>query len=188
MQVSNAIVTNISRKLVKTKNGPRDTYYFTTTDGQYCTNFKDHGLSVGDVVSFSYVQSKWGMDVDPEDIVKHKPDSPVALPRTAPANAVPRNPKDVAYGSGGSNKGVFPIPPTDGQRSILRQNALTNARELVVATHGGKPFVWSSDIADEIIAVARKFEAYTSGDQEVEAALKEAAGEAVQTGNEKKAA
>ena len=66
-----------------------------------------------------------------------------------------------SYGS----KGVFPIPLDDGQRSIIRQNALTNARELVCKTlkDGSKI---DTKVTDTIIGIAKEFEAYTAGDIE----------------------
>ena len=67
-------------------------------------------------------------------------------------------------------KGVFPIPPLDGQRAILRQNALTNARELVTAIGVIKPQSAKDmeNVIDDILTIAAKFESYTSGDADVE--------------------
>jgi len=65
------------------------------------------------------------------------------------------------------SRGSFPIALEDGQRSIIRQNALTNARELVGLTIDSKKGIEdpSSTIA-LIIEIAREFEAYTAGDIE----------------------
>lgn len=54
-------------------------------------------------------------------------------------------------------KGVFPIPARDGQRSIVRQNAVTNANTLL--GNVGAPYT-----VDDLIEVAREIEAYTTGD------------------------
>lgn len=75
---------------------------------------------------------------------------------------------------GGSNKGSFPIGVRDGQRSIIRQNALTNARELV--TNVQDPDEPLDNVTDEIIRVARKFEAYTTGDMDMEEVSKKMGG------------
>jgi hypothetical protein len=71
----------------------------------------------------------------------------------------------------GGGKGVFPIPALDGQRAIVRQNAITNARELYAASKGGKVFDFSRDVAAEIVSVARFFEAYACGDLDMAAAI-----------------
>lgn len=69
-------------------------------------------------------------------------------------------------GSGGKksySRGNFPIDPLDGQRSIIRQNALTNARELWAAAYVDRDE--NIDLViDSIIYAARRFEAYTAGD------------------------
>lgn len=73
--------------------------------------------------------------------------------------------------------GSFPIAPDDGQRSIIRQNALTNARELYCLLIGAPIADPDHDVVvRDILYIARKFESYTSGDierYEAEAAMKE---------------
>ena len=59
------------------------------------------------------------------------------------------------------SRGVFPIPKNDGQRSIIRQNSLTNAVALFSAAGQARTEV---DDIREIIAIARMFEAYSTGD------------------------
>lgn len=70
-------------------------------------------------------------------------------------------------GSGGSSGGVydtgFPLSPTNPKRTINRQNALTNAVSYVNNNDGEAS-------PEEVIAVARIFEAYTCGDLDVEEA------------------
>jgi len=78
-------------------------------------------------------------------------------------------------------RGGFPIGPLDGQRSIIRQNAVTNANNLIanLLTAGDK------DAADALktggseflIAVAQCIEDYTTGDmdtKEAESKVKDA--------------
>lgn len=69
-----------------------------------------------------------------------------------------------AKSGGGYSRGTFPIGLEDGQRSIIRQNALTNARELVSKTVG-ESFDPTATV-ELIIDIAREFEAYTAGDIE----------------------
>jgi len=76
-------------------------------------------------------------------------------------------------GGGGSSRpnysrGKFPIDPGDGQRSIIRQNALTNAIKAVELS--GEVPSELNDIIPMIIDTARNFESYTAGDLDREAA------------------
>jgi len=65
-------------------------------------------------------------------------------------------------GSTSSNKQSYPtkgLPELDRQRLILRQNALTNAVN----------FTGTGDVSiEEVLKIARQFEAYTSGDADAE--------------------
>lgn len=69
--------------------------------------------------------------------------------------------------SGGSSKGSFPIPALDGQRSIIRQNSLTQANALMSTwTSPIDHAVYSTaeGMAEKVIELARMFEAYSAGD------------------------
>ncbi len=84
-------------------------------------------------------------------------------------------------GSGGSSKGVFPISPSDGQMSIIRQNALTNANATVmpILVEALKLQIDSSDsdlsaiekliqatlerAPDEVLKAAYKYASFSSG-------------------------
>lgn len=62
---------------------------------------------------------------------------------------------------GGFAKGTFPVPLRDGSRAIIRQNSITNAVK----------YATGCELAvEEIIEIARKFEAYSSGDLDMAAA------------------
>lgn len=81
---------------------------------------------------------------------------------SAPSSSAPSK-----SGGGSFSRGVFPIPVDDGQRSIIRQNALTNARELIGLTiDPEKGIADPSVVVALIIEIAREFEAYTAGDIE----------------------
>lgn len=57
------------------------------------------------------------------------------------------------------SRGTFPIGVQDSQRSIIRQNSLTNAVN----------FTTEQEVTPaEVIAVAREFEAYSTGDMDVD--------------------
>lgn len=66
------------------------------------------------------------------------------------------------------SRGKFPIAKDDGQISIIRQNALTNAVKLVTEAKGLGANI--EDSVSTILDIARVFEAYTSGDVDREAA------------------
>ncbi len=166
--ILNGVVENTETIKRTTRFGEKDTYYFYVGGEKYSTGFSRHNLNRGDVVSFSFSTDRYGNQVDVKAISKAAegmaPKGPAAAPAAKPAERP-------AY-SGGS-KGVFPIPPLDGQRSIVRQNALTNARE--VYTHYismGKTSAIGTDELERaamgIVAIAKLFERYTAGDMDLE--------------------
>ena len=72
--------------------------------------------------------------------------------------------------SGGKSysRGKFPIEQNDGQRSIIRQNSLTNAVNAL--GHAGMiEGLKIDDMIVNIINVAREFEAFSAGDLDREA-------------------
>jgi hypothetical protein len=164
-RVDNAVVQQIDTKNVTARGRLTQTYTFKANGAWFRTNFKDHGLVVGDVVTFSYEVGKYGNDVDIATLQKIG---------SAPAGAVPAVPASSAPARPAvSRAGTFPIPPLDGQRSIVRQNALTNARELVVARIADFKDAPDAEVAAHIIEVARAFEAYSCGDEELAAVMAE---------------
>lgn len=60
--------------------------------------------------------------------------------------------------------------PLDNSRAIIRQNALTNAREFF--TISVEALETTEESVNEIVRIARIFEEYTSGDGDMAAALK----------------
>ena len=91
-----------------------------------------------------------------------------AVPSSTPSTS----PKAPVSSSGGR---TFPVGVTAPERTINRQNALTNA----VALMSQYPVTEADDImlnAQTVIDIARKFESYTTGDldlEEAKAALEE---------------
>lgn len=159
--MTNATVTvaRITNKSVTTKYGPKPTYSFQGTDNEwYSMGFKKPRFNAGDELSFDYTENTYGKQVDDATIVIAGGGTPMkgksVMPTSAP-NAKP------AYQP---NNRVFPIPPLAGERAIIRQNALTNAREVYVASCGSVFPMDDEVISSAIIDLARKFEAYTAGD------------------------
>lgn len=156
------IVEAVSTKPVTTKFGEKQTYSFKGHDGQwYKMGFKKPQFNSGDEVEFEFTSTKYGNEVT---AVLSAPTATA----TAPAAAGPsKAPYSRATGSsGGYSRGVFPIPPTDGQRSIIRQNSLTNALKFLEVNG------MEAKNLDEVISIARKFEAYSAGDTEAATAMK----------------
>lgn len=118
------------------------------------------GVNVGDTVQFNWDLDKTGRYKNIKGAVnvggKTVPTAPVSGDAPVASPAVRRG---------------FPVDITDHARSIIRQNALTNAREL---------FCWALDPHEEdsdsekdakrIISIARIFEDYTSGEGDLKAA------------------
>jgi len=149
------VVEAMGSKEVKTKFGMKPTYSFKLDGEWFSMGFTKPKFGKGDSVSFDYSETTYGNSVDAKSVS-------VTGGGAAPASASVVKP---AFGGGG--KGVFPIPALDGQRAIVRQNALTNARELYVAAEGNS---FGREAAMDIIAVARIFESYACGDLDAEMA------------------
>jgi len=132
-------------------------------------------VSVGDNVSFRFAEKDGSGGI----VYKNLQGRITKTAAGATVAAAPASAATPARSYGG--KGVFPVPLDDGSRAIIRQNALTNARELVCKTlaDGGKI---SPKVIETVIDIAKQFESYTSGDIERFAA--EAATEAVEEGFE----
>ena len=166
-------VQTISSKSVTTKYGPKPTFSIKGTDGQwYKCGFTKPKCNEGDTIEVDVKETTYGTEItDPKNITVVGGGG-VSVPSTS----APRS-------GGGASRGgydrVFPVPALSPERAIIRQNALTNAREMVVASFGGKPFDANESVAHSIIAMARQFEAYSTGDLDKAAAFEEAAMEAM---------
>ncbi len=114
-------------------------------------------VAVGDTVSFNYKSSgKWN-NIQGAITVTSSGGG-------APAWAAPVT-KAAPKAAGGRSFGTFPIPPLDGQRSIIRQNSITNAVNTVSAmVANDKAAMKGIDLISTIIETAKRFEEYSSGD------------------------
>lgn len=167
--VESAVVSALSSKDVNTRFGTKKTYSFQADGVWYSCGFTEPKFNKGDVISFEYEEDKYGKQVDPK-AVRKSAGAPAAVPAVAAGNSA----RAGGGGSGGyGSKGVFPIPALDGQRSIIRQNALTNARELYVSQDITSLGLSLQEQAKDIIRVARLFEAYSAGDLDLEEAKAE---------------
>jgi hypothetical protein len=145
-------------------------------EGQWYGAFAKSQLSsagVGDTIAFTYVS------VEKEGTTFHNIKGNVTLKEGAgggaatPAAGEPSAPRAAApAASYGRSSISFPLAPLDGQRVIVRQNALGHATKLIVDAYPKDPDADVSVLADTIISIARKFESYVAGDLDMEEAKK----------------
>lgn len=123
------------------------------------------GVTTGDYVSFTYTE-KPSPTGDVYRNIKgnvSKATPPADAPMTA-AGVTSSGEKKYTDSRGFVVK-EFPVPAFHPDRSIIRQNSLGHAVEVV----RGAPVAFSSpqEFATEVIEVARIFEAYSSGDLDI---------------------
>ena len=160
MPVIRGTVEKIYENVVKGKYGPSTAYSFVIDGARYSGGFKKWEVAEADEVEVTYkVNAKGYNDITKMDVIQ--PSGELKNAKVAPAGGAVGN--TVYRGKGAAS---FPIPPLDPARAINRQNALTAAVNFV--THVGST-EYTSD-TDTIIKVARIFEAYTTGDMDLEEA------------------
>jgi hypothetical protein len=158
------MIEEISSKDVNTKFGPKPAYRIKANGAWFSYGFKKPTFKVGDNVAFNASEGKYGPEVDVATVRLlasggTSPGGPIISTDVATVSVTPSRP----YGPPAK---VFPVPKTHGDRSIIRQNALTNARESIVAlaVAGKEKFENDEVLAAKIISLAKQFESYTSGD------------------------
>lgn len=157
------IVENITTKEVTTKFGPKPAYTIVANGERFSYGFKKPAFKIGDEIDFQFTENTYGKNVDLTSVQLIAKGTgapaPSASPSTAPAKA---------YGAPAK---VFPIPALHGDRAIVRQNSITNATKAVADFPDSTDHTATMDAyADLIIHVARKFEAYSCGDLDMQAA------------------
>jgi len=171
--MASGVVNNITTVMRTTKYGPKPVYNLVIDGVQYSNGFTKPPCDTGDTVSFDFTSGKYGNELQKGSLMAVK-----AGGSTSPTSTAPETIKTVmgtATRAYGPPVKPFPIPPLHGDRAIVRQNALTNARELYVACAPVGELTISdfNAVADNIIQIARRFEAYSCGDLDLEAATKE---------------
>lgn len=153
-----------------TKYGIRPCHYIMVSGERYQLGFGKLEVKVGDNVSFEEGDKGYGKEVVKGSMVVGGA-SVLASPTTG-SDPVPL--AVPAARPSGKQAGVFPIPALSGERAIIRQNATTQARELwqhCFKTQAGVEVSVSAsemdNIVNEIIRLARKFEAYSTGDSDM---------------------
>jgi hypothetical protein len=146
-------VESITQKEVTTKFGAKPTFSFKADGEWYKCGFKKPPIKEGDVVDFTFKEGTYGKDVDMASIKVLSSGGAVSAGGVKAAPSGPRS--------------SFPISPLDGQRSIIRQNCVGNARELFIATMANNKELQkmsADEMTSAIISIARKFEAYAGGE------------------------
>ena len=165
------IVENITSKEVTTKFGPKPAYSIVANGERFSYGFKKPAFKIGDEIDFQFSENTYGKTVDMTSVqlISKGTGSPTPPPATA-TTAPPK-----AYGAPAK---VFPIPPLHGDRAIVRQNSITNATKAVCDYFDSNDGINTVDeYAELIIQVARKFEAYSCGDLDMQAAEEMVKGE-----------
>jgi len=167
-------ITAITSEPRSTKYGTRNVHYVHVNGERYQLGFGKVDVKVGDVVDFDEGDKGYGPEVVKGSIVVLA--GAVAVPTGSVIAVAPATPAvgDIPFAApkSGKQSGIFPIPALSGERAILRQNASTQARELYLAlTLTPQPDLDKAVL--EIIRIARKFEAYTAGDLDMDAAKAE---------------
>lgn len=155
-------IENITTKEVTTKFGPKPAYTIIANGERFSYGFKKPTFGIGDEIDFQFTENTYGKNVDLTSVQMIKKGSGVA-PTTASAS-----PAKAPYSPPAK---VFPIPLLHGDRAIVRQNSITNATKAVCDYVGSKEDVATiQDYAEIIVEIARKFEAYSCGDLDAQAA------------------
>lgn len=184
--VVNGKVDSSSNRMVPTKTGRMTKVYDLYVDGvKYGFGFKDPttmGIVPGTVLAFEYDPSRYNSINMGSLVIGAGAGGPVS------GGGSPVSATSVGGSSGptgappfrGKMDRPFPVPVTSGEYAIIRQNALTNARELVAAmetkSDGIPPLLgddagWNA-VVNRVLKVAYVFEDYSSGQREVKEAMK----------------
>jgi len=137
----------------------------------YSCGFKKPPFQEGDNITFSSNSTRYGMEIVEGSVVGGSVGGGAA---TRPATAAPSGAAPAARGGYTPAAKPFPIPPLHGDRAIIRQNSLTNARELYCSATSMERLETTNveEHADVVIKLARMFEAYSAGDLDAAAAMK----------------
>lgn len=159
------IIENITTKEVTTKFGPKPAYTVVANGERFGYGFKKPVFAIGDEVDFQYTENTYGKNVDMTSVQMIKKGTGAPAPSTSSSvpGKAPYSPPSK----------VFPIPLLHGDRAIVRQNSVTNATKAVSDYLDDNDSVADMhQYADLIIEIARKFEAYSCGDLDAQAAEK----------------
>lgn len=153
------IVQAVNAREVTTKWGKKNVYDIVVDGNTFNAGFSKPAFGIGDAVTFDSSTGKYG-----NDITKGSLKAAGSIPQTQSPIAAKAAPPPVQ--KFGGYERTFPVGALSPERAIIRQNSLTNARELVLKNEDKE--LSNKALAEEVIAVARIFEAYSAGDLDVE--------------------
>jgi len=157
------IIENITTKEVTTKFGPKPAYTIIANGERFGYGFKKPMFAIGDEIDFQFTENTYGKNVDLTSVQMLKKGTGAPTPSASSAS-----PAKAPYSPPSK---VFPIPLLHGDRAIVRQNSITNATKAVCDfLDSNEDIETVQAYADLIIEVARKFEAYSCGDLDAQAA------------------
>ena len=157
------IIENITTKEVTTKFGPKPAYTIIANGERFGYGFKKPMFAIGDEIDFQFTENTYGKNVDLTSVQMLKKGTGAPTPSASSAS-----PAKAPYSPPSK---VFPIPLLHGDRAIVRQNSITNATKAVCDFLDSNEDVETVQAyADLIVEVARKFEAYSCGDLDAQAA------------------
>ena len=184
-------ITGFDSETITKPGKKRFTVHKVSVDGVWyeCGYKKPSGVGLGSLVQFE-AEKRFGKMAAVSEILPAPNGTPPFQPPAAPSaprasgggygrgdNTPPqRDESGVLRSSRGDAVKEFPVPVMHPDRSIIRQNALAHATNLVIAFRAGSEKVDLTDseswdaITDRVTAVAYDLERYATGAIEREAA------------------
>jgi hypothetical protein len=130
-------------------------------------------VSKGDVVTFSYKTNGRYKNIASE--ITHSEEDGTAGSGASSGGTTPRNSSGGASRNSGdkqNGRSGFPVGPNEYQRTIARQNALTNSCNLAASIGLVDNSMSPAEIAEAIIPIAERLEEFTTGDRDIRIAKK----------------
>lgn len=126
----------------------------------------------GIMVNDKWYNSKYEIKAEKGDVVEFDDGGKNYIKGLKVSGRTVSDPVSAVGGGGGGGKpsfrGPFPIPAADGQRSIIRQNSVTNAVNLYGHLLAHKAITGKDDPVGAVLLMAREFEKYSAGDIDAE--------------------
>lgn len=162
--VIKGVVDNVSTKTVTTRFGDKQVHHATVDGIEFSTGFKQV-VQAGEVINLpvAWQYGNWQY-VETVDSIRN------GLPQVTLAETTAQAPAaSSGTGGGGGRKGYgkFPVDPLDGQMSIIRQNSMNRAVEIVENMMTASPALFEpknqADYLKKLIEIALTVTDFNSG-------------------------